>query len=148
MAESNIVEESTEDNQVFINIPTAEDIVFCRKEIGVFPELKSYPILLRGIRYPERSKGGLYQPESARIEKTTDKAIGLVVAIGPISFLGGHREYYRVNVGDWITYSKSERDPLWFDLDGEKVFGCYIADDKVRSRILEEDLPKYLDGGF
>lgn len=124
-----------------------EGSTFCRKQIGVHPEVMGYRILVRAPFIKGQTKGGIILTAETRETQQRYENVGLVLAMGPTCYLGDlfkNEPGPRCKVGDWIHYSsyEKERYPV-------NDFMCfYITDDRVHSVIPEEDYPVILGNKY
>lgn len=76
-------------------------------------------VLLRPVAPQERTKGGIFLPETAK-EKT---GRGVVLAVGPGRLLeDGTYKQVAVNVGDTVLFTKYAGNEI--ELDGGKLLIC------------------------
>jgi co-chaperonin GroES (HSP10) len=119
-----------------------EQTSLATQEIGFDPEVKSYRLVIRAPNVPER-KGGLFRTEEYRNELQRTFNVGKVIKIGPLAFVGETQQHYKVDEGDWVWYSKYEREVI----SGPKDALCYfINDDRILGRVRPEDLDTILNG--
>ena len=126
-------------------VTNEEDISFAEKEIGFDPDVKSYRIVIRAPYIPKKSKGGIYLSDEGRNEAQKSFNIGKVIKIGPFAFIGETQQHYKVEAGDWVWYSKYERELV----SGPSEHTCYfINDDRILGKIRPQDLDKILNGAI
>ena len=114
---------------------------FAEQEIGFDPEVKSYRLVIRAPKVPERLNG-LYTTDSYRNEMQKTFNVGRVIKIGPLDFIGETQQHYKVEIGDWVWYSKYERELISGPVDNL----CYfINDDRILGKIRDEDLETILN---
>lgn len=119
------------------------EISFCRQELEIEPDVKAYRVLIRGPKL-RKNDSGFVIPESVSEREISQFNVGLVVKIGPLAFQGSEiAKHYEVKEGDWVWYSKYEREDLY-----HPTLKCYhINDDRILSRVLPEDLDFILNKG-
>ena len=72
-------------------------------------------VLIKRINIEEKTKGGIFIPNSAR-EKPLE---GKVLAVGPGKIVNGNRELLTVKIGDKILFSKYSETEV--EIDGEML---------------------------
>lgn len=116
---------------------------FIMKQIGVDPIVKAYRLLLRSPIINERSKGGnIIIPEEVKLRNQLHQNFGLVLKIGETAFTHPHLAALRVEVGEWITYARYEREEVEY-LDGTNCF--YINDERVLCSYTPQDAQAILE---
>lgn len=108
------------------------------KELGVDIEVHGYYLLLKAPVIPEKTKGGIYTPDSYRNNESRAPNVGLVLKMGPQAYLPSEKfgGKPRCEVGDWVIYSMYERQE-------EKINGhlCYfIADERILATLTDIDI--------
>ncbi len=112
------------------------------QEMGFDPDVKSYRLVIRAPNVPER-QSGLFRTEEYRNELQKTFNVGKVIKIGPLAFVGETQQHYKVEEGDWVWYSKYERELI----SGPKNALCYfINDDRILGRVMPQDLETILNG--
>jgi len=118
------------------------------EHLGFEPELKGSAILLKSALVDEVTSTGIIKPSSYIRDKEIGTSIGLILAIGNNAFKGrDHFASYECKIGDWVEYSIYERQPSSIRLKktDAKPICYYINDERILSRIKEEDLKYYID---
>ncbi|MDE2106458.1 MAG: co-chaperone GroES [Patescibacteria group bacterium] len=82
-------------------------------ELGDISEFKVFhtDIIVAVYLRPEKTKSGLYLPDSHRDEDRHQSKVGLVVAMGPEAFVDESGTWFKdiaVNVGDWVWFRPSD----------------------------------------
>jgi len=72
-------------------------------------------VLIKRISIEEKTKGGIFIPNSAR-EKPLE---GKVLAVGPGKIVNGNRELLTVKIGDKILFSKYSETEI--EINGEML---------------------------
>lgn len=72
-------------------------------------------VLIKRINIEEKTKGGIFIPNSAR-EKPLE---GKVLAVGPGKIVNGNRELLTVKIGDKILFSKYSETEI--EINGEML---------------------------
>jgi co-chaperonin GroES (HSP10) len=108
-----------------------------RKEVGIGCSLSTHYILVKSIKFPEKTKSGLFTPDSYRKlqEKLTN--YGLVLDIGPTAYLPKERfgGVPSCKIGDWIIYSHYDR--VEFPVPKTDTV-CYIIHDDRVLNVIED----------
>jgi len=92
-------------------------------------------ILVAIYERPEKTKGGLYLPDSVRKEDLYQGKVGLVLKKGPLAFVDDARNDFRgqnVEVGDWIAYRVQDGWSLVINGPGGAVACRMLEDVQVR----------------
>ena len=115
-------------NEVF---KTQEE--FMEKKLGCSFPIEGHRILLKAVRIPEKTKGGLYVADMSKELSSISYDIGLVVGIGIAAYRDQERFPYgpRCKVGDWIDFSPFEKQKKRFN--GHVCF--VLNDDRVNFSI-------------
>lgn len=127
--------------QPYIMTPE-EQHKFIIDQIGVDPIVKAYRVLVRSPVIKERSRGGVILPELSRIQDQIHANFGLVLKIGETAFTHPHLAALRVEVGEWITYARYEREEVEY-LHNSNCF--YINDERVLCSYTPEDAARMLE---
>ena len=115
---------------------------FMEQQIGVDLIIHDIRVLIKAIELPEKTKSGLYTPESVRNAEEREQHIGLILGMGPKAFTPVEEfgEESVRKVGDWVMYGSYERDSK--TINGHK---CYFINDKrIYCKIKEKDLNKLI----
>lgn len=127
--------------QPYIMTPE-EQKKFIMDQIGVDPIVKAYRVLVRSPVIKERTKGGIILPELSRLQDQLHANFGLVLKIGETAFTHPHLAALRVEVGEWITYARYEREEVEY-LHNSNCF--YINDERVLCSYTPEDAQRILE---
>jgi co-chaperonin GroES (HSP10) len=102
-----------------------------RKEIGISCTLSTHYILLKAIKFPEKTKSGLLTPDSYRKLESKLQNYGFVLDIGPTAYLPRERfgGFPSCKIGDWVTYSHYDRVEL--PIPKTETMCYIIPDDRV-----------------
>lgn len=121
------------------------------EEIGYPVTMLGYRILVRAPVLKRRSS--LIIMEDAMQEASRKCVLGKVLAVGPTAFTGAAQGYW-CEPGDWVIYSKIEREPLFFpivDSEGVKTgeHVCYtFNDDRLVALVSKETMQALMVDGF
>jgi co-chaperonin GroES (HSP10) len=122
---------------------TSQNLSLAKEECGLDPILKAYRILVRAPIIKDKTNGGVILPSEYREETTKKAAVGKILKIGPLSFVGEKAKHYKTEVGKWILYSRMEREPAYSIKEG--VVCYYVNDDRIHSELSDEDAQAILD---
>lgn len=113
-----------------------------KKEIGIDLNVHGYRVLLRAIKLPETTKGGIMLPEKMRNMERRAYNIGLVLKMGPQAYQPlenfGGSPYCKI--GDWVYYSSYERDEV--NINNNLCY--FINDERIYATLSESDLGKII----
>jgi co-chaperonin GroES (HSP10) len=111
-----------------------------RKEVGDISGFDIYnnQVLVATYMRPQKTKSGIYLPDSTTAEDQFQSKVGLVLKTGPDAFVDEDNKWFRdvnVSVGDWIVFRPS---------DGWNItvnnIACRILDDTaVRGKVDKPD---------
>lgn len=111
-----------------------------RKEVGDISGFDIYnnQVLVATYMRPQKTKSGIYLPDSTTAEDQFQSKVGLILKTGPDAFVDEDNKWFRdvnVSVGDWIVFRPS---------DGWNItvnnIACRILDDTaVRGKVDKPD---------
>ena len=120
-----------------------------KKELNeVFvPNVLAYRLLVRAPYFPEKTKGGVIITSNTREDLTKFQAIGKIVVLGDDCFKG-KTKMFEFDVGDWVIYSKYEREQFVINFKGEALYYYFVNDDRILAKIDEKEVLKVTNGGI
>ena len=103
-------------------------------------EIYNNQILIAIYVRPEKTKTGIYLPDSQRAEDQYQSKVGLVLKKGPAAFEGGDSLWFKdmhIELNDWIVFRPSDGWPITVNgvlcrmLDDTSVRGKIDVPDKI-----------------
>lgn len=110
------------------------------EEIGDLKNVEIFnnQVLLAVYMRPEKTKSGLFMPDSHRDEDRHQSKVGLVLKMGPNAFIDDTNTWFKdVNVegGDWLVFRPSDGWPI--TVNG--VLCRMLDDTNIRGRVQHPD---------
>lgn len=111
-----------------------------KEEVGSLKNVEIFnnQVLLAIYMRPEKTKSGLFMPDSHRDEDRHQSKVGLVLKTGPNAFIDDTNTWFKdvqVSEGDWLVFRPSDGWPI--TVNGVL---CRILDDtNIRGRVQHPD---------
>lgn len=108
-----------------------------REKLGIHIQPLGYRVLIKAPDISEKSLGGIIIPHEVREDDAKHFAVGQVLAFGESAF-SKEAQSFQVNIGEWVQYSKYEREAFFIKKGGYLCY--YVNDDRLLGIVDKKDL--------